>query len=210
MIFGVARSFVSDDFAAQTVSLGGKLDAVVIIIDVLGEALVSNFSMCLHSCSSSEIDERMSCTGYRNCLTVRAKSLACDLVTLRCVLDGHVEVPHLTDAEEDRYSSLFKDVDVCTAWRSCVISKMQGPIYPGGLSVCKSELGLGRDVLMGDDVLHWFDGLSKTLGCMPAAHGSGTSVVQDRIGRIVLRVDDRRHQLCCQKAVICCDGQIVF
>ena len=59
---------------------------------------------------------------------VHAKSLACDLVTLRCALDGHVEVPHLTGAEEDRYSSLFKDVDVGTAWRSCVISKMQGPI----------------------------------------------------------------------------------
>ena len=110
------------------------------IVDVVGEALMSNFSMRLHSCNSSEIDECMSCTGYRNCMTVHAKRLACDLVTLRCVLDGHVEVPHLTDAEEDRYSSLFKDVDVCTAWRSCVISKMQGPIYPGGLSVCKVNL----------------------------------------------------------------------
>ena len=30
------------------------------------------------------------------------------------------------------------------------------------------------------------------------------------MGRIVLRVDDRRHQLGCQKALICCDGQIVF
>ena len=40
---------------------------------------------------------------------------ACDLVTLRCVLDGHVEVPHLADAEKDWYSSLFKDVDVGTA-----------------------------------------------------------------------------------------------
>ena len=134
--------------------------------------------------------------------------LACDLVTLRCVLDGHVEVPHLADAEKDRYSSLFKDVDVGTAWRSCVISKTQGPIYPGGLPVCKNELGLGRDVLIGDDVLHWFDGLSKTLDCMPAAHRSGTSIVQNRIGRVVLRVDDRRHQLCCQKAVICCDGRL--
>ena len=114
--------------------LGGKLDAVVIIVDVVGEALMGNFSMCLHSCNSSKIDECMSCTGYRNCLTVHAKSLACDLVTLRCVLNGHVEVPHLTDAEEDRYSSLFKDVDVGAAWRSCVISKMQGPIYPGGWS----------------------------------------------------------------------------
>ena len=170
---------------------------------------MSNFSMCLHSCNSSEIDERMSCAGHWNCLTVHAKGLACDLVTLRCVLDGHVEVPHLTDAEEDRYSSLFKDVDVGTAWRSRAISKMQGPIY-GGLSVCKSELGLGRDVLIGDDVLHWFDGLSKTLDCMPAAHRSGTSIVQNRIGRVVLRVDDRRHQLCCQEAMICCDGQIVF
>ena len=37
-----------------------------------------------------------------------------------------------------------------------MISKMQGPIYPGGLSICKSER-LGRDVLIGDDVLHWFD-----------------------------------------------------
>ena len=166
--------------------------------------------MCLHSCNSSEIDECMSCTGYWNCLTVHAKGLACDFITLRCVLDGHVEVPHLADAEKDRYSSLFKDVDVCTARRSCVISKMQGPIYPGGLSVCKSELGLGRDVLIGDDVLHWFDCLGKTLDCMPAAHRSGTPIVQNRIGRVVLRVDDRRHQLCCQKAVICCDGQIVF
>ena len=42
------------------------------------------------------------------------KALACDLVTLRCVLDGHVEVPHLADAEKDRYSSLLKDVDVGT------------------------------------------------------------------------------------------------
>ena len=87
------------------------------------------------------------------------------LHALRCVLDGHVEVPHLTDAEEDRYSSLLKDVDVGTAWRSCVTSKIQGPIYPGGLSVCKSELGLGRDALIGHDVLHGFDGLSKTLDC---------------------------------------------
>ena len=126
------------------------------------------------------------------------------------MLDGHVEVPHLANAEKDRYSSLFKDVDVGTARRSCAISKMQGPIYPGGLSVCKSELGLGRDVLIGDDVLHWFDCLGKTLDCMPAAHRSGTSIVQNRIGRVVLRVDDRRHQLCCQKAVICCYGQIVF
>ena len=45
---------------------------------------------------------------------------------------------------------------------------------------------------------------------MPAAHRSGTSIVQNRIGRVALRVDDRRHQLCCQKAVICCDGQIVI
>ena len=126
---------------------GGKLDAVIIVIDIVDEALVSSFSMRLHSCNSSEIDECMSCTGYWNCLTVHAKGLACDLVTLRCVLDGHVEVPHLADAEKDRCSSLFKDVDVGTARRSCVISKMQAPIYPGGLSVCKSEL-------VGDDVFH--------------------------------------------------------
>ena len=47
-----------------------------------------------------------------------------------------------------------------------------------------------------------FDGLGKTLDCMPAAHGSGTSVVQGCIGRIVLWVDDRRHQLCCQKGFV--------
>ena len=85
-----------------------------------------------------------------------------------------------------RCSSLFKDVDVGTAWKNCVISEMQGPIYLGCFSVCKSELGLGRDVLIGDEVLHGFDGLSKTLDCMPAAHGSGTSVVQNRIGDIAL------------------------
>ena len=85
-------------------------------------------------------------------MRVHAKSLACDFVTLRCVLYGHVEVPHLTDAEEDRHSSLFKDVDVGTAWKSCVKSKMQGPIYPGCFFICKSEIGLGRDVLIGDDV----------------------------------------------------------
>ena len=144
MILGVARSsFVSDDFAAQTVSL-----------------LVR------------------SPEGNLRPLTVHAKGLACDLITLRCVLDGHVEVPHLADAEKDRYSSLLKDVDVGTARRSCVISKTQGPIYPGGLSVCNSELGLDQLPI---DLVH-----------------------QNRIGRVVLRVDDRRHQLCCQKAVICC------
>ena len=85
-----------------------------------------------------------------------------------------------------------------------MIPEAQGPVYLGCLSICKSELGLGRDVLIGDEVFHGFDGLSKTLDCMPAAHGSGTSIVQDRIGRIVLWVDDRRHQLCCQKALACC------
>ena len=125
------------------------------------------------------------------------KGLACDLVTLWCTLNGHVKVPHLTDAEENRYSALFKDVDVGTAWRSRVVFGMQGPICLGCLSVRKSELGR-RDVLIGNDVLHGLDGPGKTLDCMPAAHGSGT------------RVDDRRHQLCCQKAVICCDGQIMF
>ena len=73
---------------------------------------MSNFSMRLHSCNSSKIDERMSCTGYWNCLTVHANGLAYDLVTLRCVLDGHVEVPHLADAEKDRYSS----VQGCRCW----------------------------------------------------------------------------------------------
>ena len=84
---------------------------------------------------------------------------ACDLVTLRCVLNGHVEVPHLADAQEDR---LLKDVDVGIAWCR-VTSETQGPIYLSCLSIGKSELGLGRDVLVGDEVYHGFDGLSKTL-----------------------------------------------
>ena len=45
----------------------GKLDAVVIIVGVVGEALDGNFSMCFHSCNSSKVDECMSCTGYWNC-----------------------------------------------------------------------------------------------------------------------------------------------
>ena len=117
------------------------------------------------------------------------------------MLNGHVEVPHLADAEEDRY--MFKDVDVGTGWRGRVIFEMQGPINLSCLSIGKCELGLGRNVL-------FFDGLSKTLDCVPAAHGSGTSVVQDHIGQIVLRADDGRRQLCRQKALLCCDGQIVF
>ena len=51
--------------------------------------------------------------------------------------------------------------------------EVQGPVYLGCLSICKSELGLGRDVRVGDEVFHEFDGLGKTLDCMPAAHGSG-------------------------------------
>ena len=137
-------------------------------------------------------------------MVMDAKSLTCDLVTLKCVLDGHVQVPHLTDAQEDRYSALFKDVHVGAAWRCRMMPEAQGPVYLGCLSICKSELGLGWDVLIGDEVFHGCDGLSKMLDCMPAAHGSGTSIVQDRIGRIALWVDDRRHQLCCQKALICC------
>ena len=77
------------------------------------------------------------CTGYRNCLTIHTNSLTRDLVTLRCMLDGHVQVPHLTNAQEDRYSSLFKDVDVGAAWRCRMILEVQGPVYLGCLSICK-------------------------------------------------------------------------
>ena len=58
-----------------------------------------------------------------------------------------------------------------------VIFETQGPIDLSCLSIHKCEL-------------------SKTLGCTPAAHGSGTSVVQDRIGRIVLRVGFVAKRLC--------------
>ena len=102
------------------------------------------------------------------------------------MLDGHVEVPHLTDAEEDRYSSLFKDVDVGTAWRSCVIEDA-GSNSPWR-SLCKSELGLGRDVLIGDEVLCGFGGLSKTLDCMPAAQA-------------VLEIADVEQLFCCLRPV---------
>ena len=98
------------------------------------------------------------------------------------MLNGHVEVPHLADAEEDRYSALLKDVGVATGWRSRLIFETQGSIDLSCLSLGKCELGLGRDVLVGDEVFHGFDGLSKTLDCMPAAPWMGTSVVQDRIG----------------------------
>ena len=56
-------------------------------------------------------------------------------MTVRCVLDGHVQVPHLTDAEEDRYSALLKDVDVGAAWRCRMIPEVQGPAYLGCLSI---------------------------------------------------------------------------
>ena len=45
-----------------------------------------------------------------------------------------------------------------------MISKMQGPIYLSCLFLGKSQLGLGRDVLVGDE-LHEFDGLSKAASC---------------------------------------------
>ena len=73
-------------------------------VNVVGEALDGDLSVGFHS-STSEIDERMSCTGCWQRLTVHAQSLTCDLVTLRCVLDGHVQV---TDAQEDRHSALFR------------------------------------------------------------------------------------------------------
>ena len=44
------------------------------------------------------------------------------------MLNGHVKVPHLADAEEDWYGALFKDVDVGTGWRSRVIFWMQGTL----------------------------------------------------------------------------------
>ena len=50
---------------------------------------------------------------------------------------------------------------VGTGWKSLVIFDAQGPVDLGSLSVGKSELGLGRDVLVGDEVFHGFDGLSK-------------------------------------------------
>ena len=33
-----------------------------------------------------------------------------------------------------------------------MIPEVQGPVYLGCLSICKSELGLGRDVRVGDEV----------------------------------------------------------
>ena len=75
------------------------------------------------------------------------------------MLNGHVEVPHLADAEEDRYSALLKDVDVGTGWRSRVTFEMQGPIDLSCLSIGKCELGLGRNVLGRDEVFHGLAGL---------------------------------------------------
>ena len=89
-----------------------------------------------------------------------------------------------------------------------MILEVQGPVYLGCLSICKSELGLGRDVQVGDKVLHRFDGLGKTLDCMPAAHGSGTSIVQDRIGRIVLFERFWRHKFATGKGGYCLAGEM--
>ena len=57
-----------------------------------------------------------------------------------------------------------------------MIPEAQGPVYLGCLSIRKTGLGLGRDVRVGDEVFHGFDGLGKTLDCTPAADGSGTSL----------------------------------
>ena len=54
------------------------------------------------------------------------------------------------------------------------------------VSPLANELGVGRNVLVGDEVLHCFDGLCTTLHCMPAAHGSGKSVVQGLTGAVSL------------------------
>ena len=80
------------------------------------------------------------------------------------MLNGHAE-PHLAAAEEARYGALFKAVAVGTGWRSRVIFETQGPTN------LSCELGLGRNVLVGD---HGFDGLSKTLDCIrcPGSHRS--------------------------------------
>ena len=39
------------------------MDAVVIIVNVVGDALDGDLSVGFHSCYSSKIDERMSCAG---------------------------------------------------------------------------------------------------------------------------------------------------
>ena len=41
-----------------------------------------------------------------------------------------------------------------------MIPGVQGPVYLDRLSICKSELGPGRDVRVGDEVFHGFDGPS--------------------------------------------------
>ena len=82
------------------------------------------YEQCLARCDVHK--DELSCTGYRNCLTVHANTR--DLVTLRCALDGHVQVPHLANAQEDQYSSLFKDADVGAAWRCRMIPKVPGPL----------------------------------------------------------------------------------
>ena len=64
----------------------------------------------------------------------------------------HVEnVPALVCGCLD-HKAKFNDVDVGVAWRCLVISETQGPIYLSCFSIGKSELGPGRDVLVGDEV----------------------------------------------------------
>ena len=49
-----------------------------------------------------------------------------------------------------------------------VIFEAQGPVDLSCFSMGKSELSLGRDVLIGNGFLHGLDGLCKTLDCMLA------------------------------------------
>ena len=56
------------------------------------------------------------------------------------------------------------------SWGEGYIKHNQDDLYKIPSDLCKCELGLGWDVLVGDEVVHGFDGLSKTLDCVPAAH----------------------------------------
>ena len=127
-------------------------DLGVQTVSFLDESL-EEFAALVFSIGVQEIDWRMSGTDD-------PFQLPCDLVALRCA----------------RRPCKGSHSDVGASWRCPVILEEQGPVHVGCLSIGKNELGLGRQALVLDWVLHEFDGLCKILDCVPAAHGSGTTI----------------------------------
>ena len=78
-------------------------------------------------------------------MLVHAECLACDLVALRCVLDGHVKISHLIYAQQDRYLSLLANVYVGNhRWLSVEV-QLESPVNLGLSTLGKGEPCVARD-----------------------------------------------------------------